>query len=166
MHNLEKVTAQGLRQETQGTRVRPRIVWDESNLEENERNKSATMKIEEPKTPFERSLPESSDDEGEYEISERRKRREVVIDPEALVAALEESRPCAREGTTNNDKHSLPLSTPLRSLHESITNTRTEEEKEAFRQRRKQHYMMRDQLDKQRADCARSDGESERSDDD
>jgi hypothetical protein len=33
-------------------RKRAKIVWDEKNLDANEHNKSATMKITEPKTPF------------------------------------------------------------------------------------------------------------------
>ncbi|PRP79629.1 protein phosphatase inhibitor 2 [Planoprotostelium fungivorum] len=41
---------------------RTRIVWDEDNLATNESEKSATMKIDEPDTPFN---PAKYDDEGE-----------------------------------------------------------------------------------------------------
>lgn len=41
---------------------RTRIVWDEQNLEVNEAQKSATMKIDEPKTPFNRHYTPDEDE--------------------------------------------------------------------------------------------------------
>jgi len=49
--------------DTKESKKRSRLVWDEANLIYNDANKSATMKIDEPKTPFHREY--SSDfDEG------------------------------------------------------------------------------------------------------
>ena len=42
-------------------RKKARIVWDEQNLEHNEANKSATMKITEPDTPYNREFDYEKD---------------------------------------------------------------------------------------------------------
>ena len=49
---------------------RKNVVWDEENLEYNEANKSATMKIDEPKTPW-ASPPASELGERTRELSGR-----------------------------------------------------------------------------------------------
>jgi len=150
--------------------VRPRVVWDESNLESNERNRSATMKIDEPKTPFERSLPESSEDEGDE--PQKLKRHGTAVDPDALTAALEDSKRSLREGGTNSIAPPMYSHSSLGRMNSSHGGDeqgkgaesppqRSEEEKEAFRERRKQHYMMRDQLAKQLANRGESDSESD-----
>jgi hypothetical protein len=41
-----------------------KIAWDEENLHYNEAAKSATMKIDEPKTPFNRGYDYEADDDG------------------------------------------------------------------------------------------------------
>ena len=40
------------------------LVWDEQNLIENETHRTATMKIDEPKTPFNRDYMYHEDHEG------------------------------------------------------------------------------------------------------
>ena len=48
-----------LKQGGEGSRKAGAVRWDEENLKYNEENKSATMKIDEPKTPYNFSPPES-----------------------------------------------------------------------------------------------------------
>ncbi|EKX43072.1 hypothetical protein GUITHDRAFT_110797 [Guillardia theta CCMP2712] len=77
------------------------VKWDETNLEYNEQNKCATMKIDEPPTPFNFEYCEDEVDEehaakASLSFADQWKREgmdEIINDPEKLKPSFEASEP-------------------------------------------------------------------------
>mmetsp|Transcript_15346 Transcript_15346/g.33152 ORF Transcript_15346/g.33152 Transcript_15346/m.33152 type:complete len:170 (-) Transcript_15346:433-942(-) len=131
------------------------VVWDEENLEYNEANKSATMKIDEPDTPW-ASPPTSELDEDEYD--EVQAEPMGLLDAAALKAAEHADRRagvCFAESSStaavNVESHCTPSSPDecVDDTMEAMDEDHEEDEesegkhkpsKAEFEQKRKQHY--------------------------
>lgn len=82
-----------------------RLKWDEANLYLAEQQKSSTMKITEPKTPYEyaRDLPEDDDEEEE---------EDVAIDPRFVNVDELDKQKRAKKGARESDIPGLELGDP------------------------------------------------------
>lgn len=78
-----------------------RLKWDEANLYLAEQQKTSTMKITEPKTPYEhaRDLPDEDEDEDEEKMEEEKEEEAVAIDPRYVeVDELDRHKRAGRSG--------------------------------------------------------------------
>lgn len=90
-----------------------RLKWDEANLYLAEQQKTSTMKITEPKTPYEhaRDLPDEDEEE------------DVAIDPRYLDVDELDKQKRSKEGGPENDIPGLELGDP-----EELSNAQAEDE--------------------------------------
>ena len=103
------------------------IYWDEKNLEECEAGKDSTMKITEPKTPYNRDY--NSDEDKEDESDSEREHRDISTAQDAITQALLKISEDRENGVESDEEEEPPKS---------------EEEKkrehELFEKKRKMHY--------------------------
>ncbi|KAI5859507.1 hypothetical protein GGS23DRAFT_320565 [Durotheca rogersii] len=132
-----------------------RLKWDEANLYLTEQERTSTMKITEPKTPYARHYEPSEDDEDEdveMALDGRGSRREEI--PGLSLGEPEEEVPEDEFGPArNNGRHSKSKvhvsdedATPQHDAeNEYLLMTPEEREKHRkFEQLRKKHYEMKD----------------------
>jgi len=100
-----------------------RIIWDEENLAHNDINKSATMKITEPKTPFHHYIPEDDEDDDEEEIFHL---------PDVLKIPRHNKKSEWSESDEDEKKHE-------HNKNENASEV-SDENKVKFREKVKQHY--------------------------
>eukprot|EP00960_Hanusia_phi_P045153 757059-Hanusia_phi.AAC.2 len=100
------------------------VKWDETNLEYNEQNKCATMKIDEPPTPFNFEYCEDEVDE-EHGKWKREGMDEIIGDPEKLKPSFEE---------------------PSADMDICAAEEELAEKKKKFEETRKEHYRMKEAL--------------------
>lgn len=104
------------------------IYWDEKNLEECEAGKDSTMKITEPKTPYNRDY-NSDDDKDDYSDTEK-EQRDISAAHDTITQALLKISEDRENGVESDDEEEEP--------------PKTEEEKkkehELFEKKRKMHY--------------------------
>ncbi|KAL7625813.1 hypothetical protein AAE478_005036 [Parahypoxylon ruwenzoriense] len=127
-----------------------RLKWDEANLYLTEQERTSTMKITEPKTPYARHYEPSEDDDDEYDdemLDGESSRREEI--PGLFLGEPEEEIPDSEFGTERkqskvhvNDKDATPLHD---AENEFLGMTPEEREKHRkFEALRKKHYEMKD----------------------
>ncbi|KAA8643079.1 PP1-complex regulatory subunit GLC8 [Aspergillus tanneri] len=91
----------------------PRLKWDEANLYLTEQEKTAKMKIDEPKTPFAPHY-DPAEDEEEMKLVEAQER---LIDAQGVVVdELDESRKPPRKAVAEDDIPELELGVPEESI--------------------------------------------------
>jgi len=127
---------------------RTRIVWDEVNLITNESQKSSTMKIDEPKTPFHKG-PLLLDDEEDAVILSNKAQQEISQSPEEganHVGISWNDLESAMEKVAQKEKvemTTLDSSLTDTNSDQEDSNSRTESSSESeneFKEMRKDHY--------------------------
>ena len=100
-----------------------KIVWDEENLLYNETHRTATMKIDEPPTPYNRDYASSDNDESSQgeELSDKSGKKENFFDD------------VANKLETND-------TTPKFKILEQEMSEDEKKQKEEFKEKRKKHY--------------------------
>ncbi|MCJ1420653.1 hypothetical protein MMC32_007012 [Xylographa parallela] len=144
----------------------PRLKWDEANLFLTEQDKSSTMKIDEPKTPYAKHYDPAEDeddmrtlDAGDLVVdeldrkNERRKEDEIpgleLGEPEEAVPEHEfgdEGR-IVRSGSVRGEPKSVVVDPAAEDAGHGEEASWSKEEKEKhrrFEERRKRHYEMKD----------------------
>mmetsp|Transcript_39559 Transcript_39559/g.99727 ORF Transcript_39559/g.99727 Transcript_39559/m.99727 type:complete len:136 (-) Transcript_39559:113-520(-) len=105
----------GILKKNCNTKREGHIVWDEENLAETEAQKSSTMKIDEPKTPYHYYM--QSDEDMEDEV-------------ESCVNGARDKLSGLRSGSTSEEGCSSGLS----------EDEEKSQRKKAFKEKRRQHY--------------------------
>ncbi|KAI1086742.1 hypothetical protein F5B19DRAFT_119067 [Rostrohypoxylon terebratum] len=124
-----------------------RLKWDEANLYLTEQERTATMKITEPKTPYARHYEPSEDDEDDEMLDGENSRREEIS--ELSLGEPEEDVPEGEFGIGRkqskvhvNDEDATPIHD---AENEYVGLSPEEREKHRkFEQLRKKHYEMKD----------------------
>ncbi|KAI9802341.1 MAG: hypothetical protein M1833_001847 [Piccolia ochrophora] len=148
----------------------PRLKWDEANLYLTEQEKSSTMKIDEPKTPYAKRYDPDEDDAemhtldagdlvvdelDKVETSKPRNAREDEIpglelgEPEEAVPDAHDGQHISRSGSLKGEKQVVvdPEAEPGLDEHDAeyVGLSREEREKHRrFEEMRKKHYEMKD----------------------
>ncbi|KKK21514.1 hypothetical protein AOCH_006644 [Aspergillus ochraceoroseus] len=145
----------------------PRLKWDEANLYLTEQERTAKMKIDEPKTPYAPHY-DPTEDEEEMRLAEA---QESLIDAQGLVVdELDRDKPeiaaAAHKRVMEDDIPELELGEPEEESHRSdkhvvvgtdqvngddgevskdglMTTAETKEKHRQFEQQRRRHYEMR-----------------------
>lgn len=124
-----------------------RLKWDEANLYLTEQERTSTMKITEPKTPYARHYEPSEDDEDEDMLDGMNSRKEEIPglslgEPEEEVPENEFGSERKQSKVHVNDDDATPLHD---AENEYLGLTPEEREKHRkFEELRKKHYEMRD----------------------
>lgn len=116
--------------EQKSTKKTRHIYWDEKNLEECEAGKDSTMKITEPKTPYNRDYNSDDDKDDDEESGSESEQRDISAAHDAITQALLKISEDRENG--------------IESEEEEEEQPKSEEEKkrehEAFEKKRKMHY--------------------------
>lgn len=106
------------------------IYWDEKNLEECEAGKDSTMKITEPKTPYNRDYnSDEDDDEDDNEHGVEKEQRDVSAAQDAITQTLLKVQEDRENGVESDDEEEVPKSEEEKK-----------KEHELFEKKRKMHY--------------------------
>jgi len=136
-HISPKRTKSNFKKNTEQGNKRSRIVWDELNLITNEANKSSTMKIDEPKTPFNRDYIE--DEEGEFHSQSPRGSPSKGIQWNDLESSL--NRVSREEEKVDQETSSASeRDEEISSRSDTEDDSEEESKKTIFKSKRKDHY--------------------------
>ncbi|KAI4596847.1 hypothetical protein KJ359_005191 [Pestalotiopsis sp. 9143b] len=117
-----------------------RLKWDEANLYLTEQERTSTMKITEPKTPYAKHYSPSEDDDDEFESSHSEIPGLSLGEPEEEIPENEESSTGRKSRVHVNDEDATPLHDADADM---LGMTPEEREKHRrFEQLRKKHYEM------------------------
>lgn len=118
-----------------------RLHWDEDNIERNEQEKSATMTIDEPKTPFQGAVGDSEyylpDDEEEFSLGEPQVETNIPTQDDRIIREQSEDDDDEEEDAESNDVDESEEETAP-----SAPET-PEERHKRFEEMRKAHYHMK-----------------------
>jgi protein phosphatase inhibitor 2 len=156
--------------------VGQRLQWDEANLYLTEQERTATMKITEPKTPYARHYEPSEDDDDDMIDGDPLSREDIpglsLGEPEEEVPEGEFATSRKQSKVHVNDEDATPLHD---AENDYIGMTPEEREKHRkFEELRKKHYEMRnvakflghpEELDEMEEDMPTIDGSKVRADD-
>jgi len=139
----------------------PALKWDEANLYLNEQQKSSTMKITEPKTPYAKHYNPMEDEEElrmldakNLDVDELDMKRDKSKPDEDIpgldIGAPEEDLPVASSSNAENDHVAKQVVVEDDGLHhgsESDGDDENSEKHRKFEEMRRRHYEMKDVKD-------------------
>lgn len=116
------------------------VRWDENNLEVNDQNRSATMKIDEPPTPFNFEYCDEDPDDDEEQKGEGS--APAAGKPKAVgLSFAEQWEKAGMDEIVQDPKNLKPA-----ALEAALTPEEEAEAKRKFEENRKKHYMMSEAL--------------------